>query len=53
MQAHRASSLRYDLAVLGALASVVLVAHAVVGNGYGFHRDELQTLSDVDMESRV
>lgn len=32
--------------MLCALASVVLVLYAVAGNGYGFHRDELQTLDD-------
>jgi hypothetical protein len=47
MQEHApAATLKTDVAVLCALASLVLVLHAVVGNGYGFHRDELQTLDD-------
>jgi 4-amino-4-deoxy-L-arabinose transferase-like glycosyltransferase len=32
--------------VLVALAMVVVVLHFYMGNGYGFHRDELQFLSD-------
>ena len=40
------TSLKSDLVVLGALGSIVLILHAVTGNGYGFHRDELQTLDD-------
>ncbi len=40
------SSLRSDVAVLSALAALLLVAHFAMGNGYGFHRDELQFLDD-------
>ena len=40
------TSAKPDIAVLCALASMVLVLHAIVRNGYGFHRDELQTLDD-------
>ncbi len=40
------TSLRRDVFVLSALASLVLVAHFLMGNGYGFHRDELQFLDD-------
>jgi hypothetical protein len=43
---HPVIPLKDDLAVLFGLASVVLVLHVVTGNGYGFHRDELQTLDD-------
>jgi hypothetical protein len=32
--------------VLSALASVVLIVHFLLGNGYGFHQDELQFLDD-------
>jgi len=47
MEATRPSgSLRSDFGVLCALASVVLVVHFFVGNGYGWHRDELQFLDD-------
>lgn len=38
--------LRPDLALLAAVACSVVVLHVVVGNGYGFHRHELQTLDD-------
>ena len=35
-----------DVLVLVALASVVMLVHFLLGNGYGFHRDELQFLDD-------
>lgn len=38
--------LRRDVFVLSALAALVIVAHFLMGNGYGFHRDELQFLDD-------
>ena len=37
---------RTDLVWLCALAALVFVAHFLTGNGYGFHRDELQFLDD-------
>jgi len=37
---------RSDVVVLSALASVVLAVHFLLGNGYGWHRDELQFLDD-------
>ena len=40
------TSLRWDLFVLSAVSALLLVAHFLVGNGYGFHRDELQFLDD-------
>jgi 4-amino-4-deoxy-L-arabinose transferase-like glycosyltransferase len=40
------TSLRRDVFVLSALAAVVMVVHFLMGNGYGFHRDELQFLDD-------
>jgi 4-amino-4-deoxy-L-arabinose transferase-like glycosyltransferase len=40
------TSLRRDVFILSALASLVLAAHFLMGNGYGFHRDELQFLDD-------
>ncbi len=40
------TGLRGDVLWLSALACVVLVVHFAVGNGYGFHRDELQFLDD-------
>jgi 4-amino-4-deoxy-L-arabinose transferase-like glycosyltransferase len=40
------SSLRRDVFFLSALAALVIVAHFLMGNGYGFHRDELQFLDD-------
>lgn len=40
------ASLVADAAVLSACASVLLAIHLLVGNGYGFHRDELQFLDD-------
>lgn len=38
--------LRNDLLVLCLCAAPLLAVHFWVGNGYGFHRDELQFLSD-------
>ena len=38
--------LRRDLVLLCALASTLLALHILMGNGYGFHRDELQFLDD-------
>ncbi len=38
--------LRSDVLVLSALASTVLIVHFLLGNGYGFHQDELQFLDD-------
>ena len=38
--------LRSDAAVLSAFAALILVVHFLLGNGYGFHRDELQFLDD-------
>jgi 4-amino-4-deoxy-L-arabinose transferase-like glycosyltransferase len=40
------TSLRADAAVLSALAALILAVHFLLGNGYGFHRDELQFLDD-------
>jgi 4-amino-4-deoxy-L-arabinose transferase-like glycosyltransferase len=40
------ASLRSDAIFLSAFASVILVVHFALGNGYGFHRDELQFLDD-------
>jgi 4-amino-4-deoxy-L-arabinose transferase-like glycosyltransferase len=39
-------SLLADVSVLGACAALILVVHFLLGNGYGFHRDELQFLDD-------
>jgi 4-amino-4-deoxy-L-arabinose transferase-like glycosyltransferase len=44
--ANPATSLRSDLTSLSACAAIILVVHFVTGNGYGFHRDELQFLDD-------
>ena len=41
-----APSLRSDAILLSALATIVLAVHFATGNGYGFHRDELQFLDD-------
>lgn len=41
-----ASSLRSDAAALCAFAALILAAHFAIGDGYGFHRDELQFLDD-------
>src|SRR5208337_4907477 len=35
-----------DTAILLAIAGVVALAHVATNGRYGFHRDELQTLSD-------
>ena len=41
------TSLRRDVIALSALSAVLLLtAHFLMGNGYGFHRDELQFLDD-------
>jgi 4-amino-4-deoxy-L-arabinose transferase-like glycosyltransferase len=40
------TSLRSDAAVLSAFAAMLVVVHFLLGNGYGFHRDELQFLDD-------
>jgi 4-amino-4-deoxy-L-arabinose transferase-like glycosyltransferase len=40
------TSLRRDVLVLSALSTVILLVHFLMGNGYGFHRDELQFLDD-------
>src|SRR5579863_4029610 len=40
------TSRRFDTAILCAFAAVILVVHFCLGNGYGFHRDELQFLDD-------
>uniref|UniRef100_E6QK50 Uncharacterized protein n=1 Tax=mine drainage metagenome TaxID=410659 RepID=E6QK50_9ZZZZ len=40
------NTLRSDIACLSAFAALILVAHFLLGNGYGFHRDELQFLDD-------
>jgi hypothetical protein len=41
-----ASNGRYDVGVLLAIAAAVAVFHLLTDNRYGFHRDELQFLSD-------
>lgn len=41
-----ANSIARDALVLSGFAAVVLAIHFAVGNGYGFHRDELQFLDD-------
>jgi 4-amino-4-deoxy-L-arabinose transferase-like glycosyltransferase len=40
------TTLGSDAAVLSAFAAIILVIHFAMGNGYGFHRDELQFLDD-------
>ena len=40
------TSLRRDVAVLGAISALIVVVHFLMGNGYGFHRDELQFMDD-------
>jgi 4-amino-4-deoxy-L-arabinose transferase-like glycosyltransferase len=44
--AKSSNSLRSDVAVLSLFAAMIVVVHFVLGNGYGFHRDELQFLDD-------
>src|ERR1700722_7675426 len=46
LSAKPTTSLRRDVFVLSALSSLLLFAHFLMGNGYGFHRDELQFLDD-------
>jgi hypothetical protein len=43
---HRRSAWAHDVAWLFYLALATVVIHLLVGNRYGFHRDELQTLED-------
>ena len=43
---HPTTTLRSDALILAAFASLILVIHFLLGNGYGFHRDELQFLDD-------
>jgi 4-amino-4-deoxy-L-arabinose transferase-like glycosyltransferase len=40
------TSRRSDVFLLGACSALILIVHFCVGNGYGFHRDELQFLED-------
>jgi hypothetical protein len=40
------TSRRSDVFLLGACSALILIVHFCVGNGYGFHRDELQFLDD-------
>ncbi len=40
------TSLRADTAYLSVFAAFILLVHFLIGNGYGFHRDELQFLDD-------
>ena len=42
----QSSRFRDDLAVLLAIAAMVALVHLLTNGRYGFHRDELQTLSD-------
>jgi len=44
--ARSTTSLRSDAVVLSACAAILLAVHFATGNGYGFHRDELQFLDD-------
>lgn len=41
-----ATSLGSDVTVLALFAALILVVHFALGNGYGFHRDELQFLDN-------
>ena len=41
-----ATSLRSDTVLLSAFAALIFLVHFYVGNGYGFHRDELQFFDD-------
>src|SRR5690348_5252649 len=45
-QAHRESIWTSDLTILLYLAMATVILHVVTGGRYGFHRDELATLSD-------
>ena len=42
----RQRSFRSDLAILILIALATVLVHQIVGNRYGFHRDELATLDD-------
>jgi hypothetical protein len=44
--ARPANPLRSDLGVLSAFGALLLAVHFALGDGYGFHRDELQFLDD-------
>jgi 4-amino-4-deoxy-L-arabinose transferase-like glycosyltransferase len=44
--AHPQNSLRFDAAALSLFAALILTVHFYLGDGYGFHRDELQFLDD-------
>jgi hypothetical protein len=46
MEASPTRRLSSDVLVLTGCASLILVAHFLMGNGYGFHRDEFQFLDD-------
>jgi hypothetical protein len=46
MDAIQPRPLRADLLWLCASAALILVIHFAMGNGYGYHRDELQFLDD-------
>ena len=46
LSAKSTTSLRRDVCVLSAFSVLILVIHFLMGNGYGFHRDELQFLDD-------
>jgi hypothetical protein len=46
MEAPPATPLKSDVLILSALSSIVLIVHFLLGNGYGFHRDEFQFLDD-------
>src|SRR5579875_3077882 len=41
-----ATPLWADIAALSVFPFLLLIIHFLLGNGYGFHRDELQFLSD-------
>jgi len=46
LSAKPTTSLRRDLTILSALSAVLVLVHFLTGDGYGFHRDELQFLDD-------